>query len=196
MIALRGLLPLLAVTLAAAASWWLYQQTVLEHAGRDGNRRHDPDAFAENIDLRTLNTRGKLEHRLWAKRLEHYPDDDSTALESPALELYRPGEPPWRARAQQGWVSSGGAEILLEGDVEVRRDGQGKLRPAQLTTSKLRVFPDRDYAETDTAVTYRSTGLEVRSLGMRAHFDTGQVELPARVRAIHQPATYPSSGSR
>lgn len=196
MISLRGLLPLLAIALAAAASWWLYQQVTQDHARRDGSQRHDPDAFADDIDLRTLNARGKLEHRLWAKRLEHYPDDDSTALEAPALELYRPGEPPWRVHARQGRVSSGGAEILLEGDVDVRRDGNARLRPAQLTTSKLRVFPDRDYAETDAAVAYRSTGLEVRSLGMRAHFDTGQVELPARVRAIHQPAVRQSPGVR
>lgn len=191
MIPLRGLLPLLAIAVAAAASWWLYQQVAQEHARLDGSQRHDPDAFADDIDLRTLNARGKLEHRLWAKRMEHYPDDDSTTLEAPYLELYRPGEPMWRVRARQGWVSSGGAEILLEGAVDVQRDGKAGLRPAQLTTHKLRVFPDRDYAETDVAVTYRTTDLEVRSLGMRAHFDTGQVELPARVRAVHQPPRKP-----
>lgn len=187
MIAARGLLPLAAVALAAAASWWLYQQVSLEHAQRDGRHRHDPDAFADTIDLRTLNAAGRLEHRLWAVRMEHFPDDDSTTLEAPRLELYRPGEPTWQARANQGRVSSGGQEILLEGQVDIRRDGSASARPAQLATSRLRVFPDRDYAETDAAVTYRSTGLEVRSLGMRAHFDSGQVELPARVRAVHQP---------
>lgn len=187
MIAFRGLLPLLGVALAAAASWWLYQQVSLEHAQRDGRHRHDPDAFADDFDLRTLNARGKLEHRLWARRMEHYPDDDSTVLEMPRLELYRPGEPTWHVRARQGWVSSGGAEILLEGDVDVQRKGSKAARPVHLTTTKLRVFPDRDFAETDVAVTYRTTDLEVRSLGMRAHFDSGQVELPARVRAVHQP---------
>lgn len=187
MISTRGLLPLLGIALAAAASWWLYHQVSLENARQDGSQRHDPDVFADDIDLRTLNAGGKLEHRLSAVRMEHYPDDDSTTLEAPRLELYRPGEPPWRIRARKGWVSSGGAEVLLEGDVNVQRDGAAGLRPAHLTTSKLRVFPDRDYAESDVAVTYRTTDLEVRSLGMRAHFDTGQVELPARVRAVHQP---------
>lgn len=187
MIAVRGLLPLLGVALAAAASWWLYQQVSVEHAQGDGRHRHDPDAFADDFDLRTLNARGKLEHRLWATRMEHYPDDDSTVLEMPRLELYRPGEPTWHVNARKGWVSSGGAEILLEGNVDVQRKGSKTARPVQLTTTKLRVFPDRDYAETDVAVTYRTTALEVRSLGMRAHFDSGQVELPARVRAVHQP---------
>ena len=187
MIAVRGLLPLLGVALAAAASWWLYQQVSLEHAQRDGRHRHDPDAFADDFDLRTLNAQGKLKHRLWATRMEHYPDDDSTMLTMPRLELYRPGEPTWHVKSRQGWVSSGGAEVLLEGDVDVQRKGSKTARPVHLTTTKLRVFPDRDYAETDVAVTYRTTDLEIRSLGMRAHFDSGQVELPARVRAVHQP---------
>lgn len=192
MISLRGLLPLLAIALAAAGSWWLYQQAASEQARLEGRERHDPDAFADDIDLRTLDAHGTLEHRLWAKRMEHYPDDDSTTLDAPVLEVYRPGEPTWRARARQGRVSSGGAEILLEGGVDIQRAGNKTgLRPVHLTTSKLRVFPDRDYAETDVAVTYRTTDLEVRSLGMRAHFDTGQVELPARVRAVHQPPRKP-----
>lgn len=192
MISLRGLLPLLAIALAAAASWWLYQQVASEHARLEGRERHDPDAFADDIELRTLNARGKLEHRLQASRMEHYPDDDSTTLDAPYLELYRPGEPTWRVRSSQGRVSSGGAEVLLEGDVDVQRAGnKAGLRPVHLTTSKLRVFPDRDYAETDVAITYRTTDLVVRSLGMRAHFDTGQVELPARVRAVYQPPRKP-----
>lgn len=184
-------MPLLAVTLAAAASWWLYQQVSVEYAQRDGRHRHDPDAFADAVDLRTLDARGRLEHRLWAARMEHYPDDDSTLLDAPRLELYRPGEPTWHVRARRGRVSSGGTQVLLEGNVDVRRDSSRDRRPVHLTTAKLRVFPDRDYAETDAAVTYRSTGLEVRSLGLRAHFDSGQVELPARVRAVHQPTGKP-----
>ena len=184
---LRGILPALIIAVAALASWWLYHQVAQDRAHSDGSLRQDPDAFAEDIDLSSLDADGRLANRLWAKRMLHYPHDDSTALEAPYLELYRPDEPPWEVRARSGRISSGGVEILLEGDVDVRRAGTAALRPAHFTTEKLRVFPERDYAETDAPVTYRSTGLVVRSLGMRAHLDRGQVELPARVRATHQP---------
>lgn len=187
MIPIRGLLPLLLILAAAALTWGLYQQTLQDRPRSDGSQRHDPDAFIDDVDLSTLDAQGRLEHRLWAKRLEHFPDDDSTELNAPYMELYGVDEPPWRIRSQQGWVSSGGAEVLLEGDVEILRDGNERLRPAEFYTSKLRVFPDRDYAETDAAITYRSTGLEVRSLGMHAYLDKGQVELLSRVRAVHQP---------
>ena len=187
MIPVRGLLPLVLIAAATALSWWLYHQAQQDRLRTDGSQRHDPDAFIDDVDLSTLDAEGRLEHRLWAKRMEHYPDDDSTQLNAPYMELYRVDEPPWRVRSRQGWVSSGGAEVLLEGAVEILRAGTQTLRPAEFHTSKLRIFPDRDYAETDVAITYRSTGLEVRSLGMHAYLDKGQVELLARVRAIHQP---------
>jgi lipopolysaccharide export system protein LptC len=184
---LRGVLPVLLIALAALSSWWLYHQVAQDRGRLDGSERQDPDAFADDVDLSSLDAAGRLANRLWAKRMQHYPHDDSTTLDEPYLELYRPDEPPWQVRARTGRVSSGGSEILLDGSVDIRREGSAALRPAHFTTDNLRVFPERDYAETDAPVTYRSTGLVVRSLGMRAHLDRGQVELPARVRATHQP---------
>ncbi len=178
---------LLFVVLAALSSWWLYQQTREGLAPRDGSQRHDPDAFVEEVDLSTLDATGWLQHRLWAERMEHFPDDDSTALTHPYLELYRPGEPPWRIRAKTGWLSAGGAEVRLAGAVEILRAAAPGVRPAELYTERLTAFPDRDYAETDAAVTYRSVGLEVKAVGMRAYLDQGRVELLSRVRAVHQP---------
>lgn len=183
----RGVLPVLVIALAALSSWWLYHQVVQDRTRTDGSQRQDPDGFADDIDLSSLDAAGRLTNRLWAKRMLHYPHDDSTTLDAPYLELYRPDEPPWQVRAREGRIASGGVEILLEGDVDIQRAGTAALRPAHFTTDSLRVFPEREYAETDAPVTYRSTGLVVRSLGMRAHLDRGQVELPARVRATHQP---------
>lgn len=184
---LRGILPVLVIAVAAVASWWLYHQVAQDRTRADGSLRQDPDAFADDIDLSSLDADGRLANRLWAKRMLHYPHDDSTTLDAPYLELYRPEEPPWKVRARAGRVSSGGGEILLEGDVDIQRAGSAALRPAHFTTDSLRVFPEREYAESDAPVTYRSTGLVVHSLGIRAYLDRGQVELPARVRATHQP---------
>lgn len=187
----RSTLPLLLVAAAALLSWWLYQQVERDRPRTDGSQRHDPDAFVDDVDLSSLDASGQLTSRLWAKRMLHYPDDDSTTLDTPRLEIYRPDEPPWHLRAQQGWINSGGSEVLLENDVEIHRAGQAKLQPVDIRTSKLRIFPERNYAETDVAITYRSTGLEVHSIGMRAHLDKGQVELLNQVRAVHQPQGKP-----
>ncbi|MFN2308501.1 MAG: LPS export ABC transporter periplasmic protein LptC [Gammaproteobacteria bacterium] len=182
----RGILPILVIALAALSSWWLYHQ-VMQAPPAQEVQDQNPDAFADTIDLSSLDADGRLASRLWAKRMLHYPQDDSSTLEAPYLEVYRPDEPPWQVRARSGRISAGGAEIRLEGNVDIQRAGNATIRPVQITTTVMRVFPEREYAETDAAVTFRSTGLVARSLGMRAYLDQGRVELPARVRATHQP---------
>lgn len=183
----RSALSLLLVAAAALLSWWLYQQVQQDRPRTDGSQRHDPDAFVDDVDLSSLDARGQLTSRLWAKRMQHYPDDDSTTLDIPLLDMYRPDEPPWHLSAQQGWINSGGSEVLLENKVEIRRAGTAQLHPVDIDTRKLRIFPERNYAETDVAITYRSTGLEIHSIGMRAYLDKGQVELLDQVRATHTP---------
>ncbi len=184
---LRGLLQLLVVAALAAMSAWLYQQVQQQHVASDSRQRHDPDAFADDFDLSSFDSEGRLAHRLWAKRMQHYPDDDSTTLSEPYLELYRPDSQAWQLRAQQGWVSSGGSEVLLERKVEIHRPAQPPQAAADVYTEKLRILPDSDYAETDIAISYRSTGLRVDAIGMRAYLDQGRVELLDRVRAIQHP---------
>ncbi|HWS02169.1 MAG TPA: LPS export ABC transporter periplasmic protein LptC [Gammaproteobacteria bacterium] len=191
MIPLRGLLPLFVIAALAALSGWLYQQVQQQHLPADGSQRHDPDAFAEDFDLSTFDADGRLVHRLWAKRMDHYPDDDSSALAEPYLELYRPDSKPWQVRALQGWVSTGGTEVLLENQVKIHRPASAQQAVADIHTNKLRIFPDRDFAETDIAINYRSTGLKVEAVGMRAYLDQGRVELLDRVRAVQQPQGTP-----
>ena len=191
MISLRGLRPLLVIGLLALLSAWLYQQAQQQRTPADGSQRHDPDAFADDFDLSTFDAEGRLAHRLRAKRMEHYPDDDSTALTEPYLELYRPAAEPWQARALEGWVSTGGTEVLLEEQVQIHRPASNEQPAADLHTRKLRLFPDRDFAETDAAISYRSAGLKVEAIGMRAYLEQGRVELLGRVRAVQQPQGTP-----
>ena len=172
---------------AAASSWWLYQQVEQGHGPFDGDRRHDPDAFIDAFDLSGLDARGQLQHRLWAERMQHYPDDNSTVLDAPYLELYRPDEPPWKISADNGHISANGAEVVLQGNVSLLRAAGPGTRAAEIHTGSLHAFPQREYAETDVAITYRSGGLEVNSVGMRAYLAEGRVELVSRVRATHQP---------
>lgn len=191
MISLRSLLPLVIIGLLALLSAWLYQQVQQERLLSSGKLRHDPDAFVDDFDLSTLDAEGRLTHRLWATRMDHYPDDDSIDLSAPYMELYRAASEPLQARAKKGRVSSGGAEVLLEQQVKLHRPANRQQAAADLHTEKLRIFPDRDFAETDVAVSYLSAGLKVQAVGMRAHLELGQVELLNRVRAVQQPQGRP-----
>ena len=184
------LLWLLAALGAAALSGWLYREA-LDYRASASREGHVPDAFVEGMVLSTLDAGGRLRHRVWAERGRHFADDDSTELEAPRAELYRPDEPAWQARARQGWLSSDGERIRLEGAVDIRRPAAARLRPVSLRTESLTLYPERDYAETDVAVHYRTTGLAVDSVGMRAFLGQGRVELRSRVRGTYRPTDSP-----
>ncbi len=183
---------LLAALGAAALSGWLYREA-LDYRAAASREGHVPDAFVEGMILSTLDAGGRLRHRVWAERGRHYADDDSTELDAPRAELYRPDEPPWRARARQGWLSGDGERVRLEGAVDIRRPAAAGRRPVSLRTEALTLLPRRDYAETDVAVHYRTTGLDVDGVGMRAFLDQGRVELQSRVRGTYRPMDRPRS---
>ena len=184
----RGPLALVGLVVSVLLTGWLYQQAEQERDPGDGRNRHDPDSFIDGVDLSSLDAQGRLKHRLRAVRMLHYPDDDSSELSQPYLELYRAAQPPWQVNAKHGWLSAGGAEVLLEEQVKIERAAAPGVRPARFDTSRLRAFPDRDYAETAAPVRYRSAGLDVKSVGMRAYLEQGRVELLSQVRAVHQPS--------
>lgn len=183
----RGTLALVGLAVTVSLTGWLYQQAVQERDPGDGRYRHDPDSFIDGVDLSSLDANGQLKHRLRATRMLHYPDDDSATLSQPYLEIYRPVGPPWQVNAEHGWISRGGAEVLLEDQVKIERHAAQGIHATRFDTSKLRAFPDRDYAETDAPIRYRSAGLEVKSVGMRAYLEQGRIELLSQVRAVHQP---------
>ncbi|WJW74857.1 LPS export ABC transporter periplasmic protein LptC [Thiohalobacter sp. IOR34] len=187
MIPARNALQLGLLSAAALLSWWIYQQASRPPQQAAGDERHVPDAFMEDFTASTLDAEGRLQHRLWAERSVHYADDDSSELSRPRLELYRPDGPPWRVRSRQGWLSGGGREVRLDGQVVIRRAAPPGGRPVEARTERLLLWPERDYAESPVAVSYLTTGLRVEAVGMRAYLDQERLELLSRVRARYQP---------
>lgn len=180
--------PILILGLFAALSLWVLQQATHTNKPGESVEGHHPDAFATDAELSSYTAAGTLEYRLWADRMQHYPDDDSTELTKPHSELYREQGPPWRVKASHGWLSSGGEEVRLEGDVEITRTASATNKPAEVYSDTLTLWPDRDYAETDDKITYITTDLRVDAVGMRARLDTGDLELMSEVRGVHTPS--------
>ncbi|MBK9022032.1 MAG: LPS export ABC transporter periplasmic protein LptC [Sulfuritalea sp.] len=90
-----------------------------------GPQRHDPDYWVENFEVRRFDIDGKLQHTLIAKKLVHYPDDDTTIVTAPQLTYHRGA--PAEISARMAYVGTDGKEIDLVDDVRVsppRRDGR------------------------------------------------------------------------
>ncbi len=173
--------------LMAAGSAWLLDRLDTGSGGRVVVERHDPDWYMRDFTQHTMGVDGEIVRKLTADSMVHYPDDDSTELVRPRLELYNSGPRPWHVIAERGWVSGGNEVILLYGEVEIWRLQDDGEREVEVLTTDLRILPDEQYAETDNAATIRTRTTTTRAVGMRASFGISRLELLQRVFSRYEP---------
>lgn len=183
----RNLFTVLLFLLAAASSWWLYQKVQSTEPARSIEAKHEPDYFFEDFVLTSMDSQGQPKHRLKGTRMTHYPDDDTTEIEQPELELYVNAMPVWQINAEHGLVSAEGDQVLMRGEVRIKRHGSGQQDAVYVHTRDVLVRPDEKYAETDQLVIITSGNLKVKAVGMRVFIGQGRVELLSKVAGVHVP---------
>jgi len=179
------LLPLLGLL---GATYWLNQQVQPESAKPDSSKRHDPDAIMENFSAIKLNELGVSRFIMAAKKMQHYPDDDSTTLEVPRLTSLSAERPAIHIIARQGVVSSKGDEVFMHNDVEVLREASAQQEELTLHTEYLHIVPNRDWADTDRAVTIVDAHNTVHATGLEMDNKARTLKLLAQVRSEHVPS--------
>ncbi|HYQ37468.1 MAG TPA: LPS export ABC transporter periplasmic protein LptC [Pseudomonas sp.] len=143
------------------------------------------DYYVENARSVQFQEDGKLHYRMVAEHLEHIRSSDITLVTRPDLLLHRGSDYPWHVQSARGEVSPGGAEVELIDDVRVART-DAKGRPTILTTSRLTVFPDKDYAQTSQPVRIEAANGVTTATGMQAYFNDGRMLLKSNVRGQHE----------
>ncbi len=169
-----------------ALTFWLWQYLDEADWGAPMSAPHEPDYYIEDMVRNTLDETGALQNVLYADLVTHYPDDDSTELENPRMEIYNGGPDPWYVIAETGWVSSGNEVVLLHGEVEIWRLNEQGKRKFEVLTSELRVLPQEQYAETDDPATITSDTRITKTIGMRANFAHDRLELLKQVKTRHE----------
>src|SRR3954463_2274993 len=81
--------PVLLLAAVAAVTVWLDRNVQPPESAPSGKGRHDPDYIAENFTVTRIGIDGAVHYRLTARRMQHYPDDDTTDLESPKILNFR-----------------------------------------------------------------------------------------------------------
>ncbi len=169
-------LPLAALALLVGLSLWLNQLVQAPATRADGKLRHDPDLIVENFNASKLGEDGLVLYTLAARKMVHYPDDDSALLESIQLEAFEPRQPRMTITADNGRLEQGGDRVFIEGNVVVLREADEKNEAARLTTEKLLVLPDTGIARTSSEV--RLESVSGRALA------TGGMEIDNRARTL------------
>ena len=180
-------LPLAALALLVALTVWLNQLVQAPSGRASGKLRHDPDVVVEKFSARKLGEDGRVLYTLVARKMVHYPDDDSALLEDVTVEAFEPKQPKMTATADRGRLEQGGDRVLIEGNVVVIRDPDPKNGVARLTTDKLLVLPDAGIARTSSEVTLVSATGRTVATGMEIDNRTRTMKL-GRVHATFKPS--------
>ena len=174
--------PLLMLLLLAALTWWLDSKVQPLAPKRDGSSRHDPDYIVENFTATRMSKEGTPRYILTAKKMVHYPDDDTTHLEYPVFRHLEDGKPEINITANQGLLTSGGEDAYFTGDVKVVRKAWKSDPELKAFTSFLHVIPDQDLAKTDKPVTLTEPHSVVTAVGLELNSETRVLKLLSNVK--------------
>lgn len=184
---LRSWLPLVPLLLLLGATYWLNLQVQPAASGANKNLRHDPDYIIDNFTATTLNEQGKIRFVMSAKKMWHYPDDDTTHLEAPRLESLAAERPPVRMTAQNGELSHKGNDVYLRNDVVIVRPAFENKSELTFSTNYLHIDPNNDTVDTNQAVTMVDARTKLNAVGMELDNNTRTVKFLSRVRSVYEP---------
>ncbi len=182
-------LPLVVAALAWLSAEWLWEQEAETPAEAPLADVESPDAFMEGVVMRAMNTQGRPRYEMRATRAVHFSRGDRTEFNTPFITFYRPDGKLWTLAAERGRASDGDRDILLSGEVLMRRP-QNPAQPTgpaavEVFTRELRIFSDREYAETDQPTTIVHAYGQVDAVGMKVWFEQERLQLLSQVKGIY-----------
>lgn len=158
----------------------------------------EPDIYMVSPVVSQYRADGRLEYRLAASDASHYQGDHLTLLSHPRLTLFRQQGAPWRISARKGTLHRppGGADdetVALDQGVTLEQN-RGDGEQIRLSTPSLRLYPQREYAETDRDVKIDSLFGQTTATGLRGDLQQGRLELRSangnRVHTVLQPKQF------
>ena len=173
--------------LVAAFSYWALEKLTEDSAAKLNKLAHYPDYYMENFTTLTMNQDGTPKNRLNAVYMAHYPDDNTSELHKPELEIFRIDRPPIMVTADNGWVTSNNDVILLSGNVYLHQNDEFGNLKVELIAEDARVLVDQKYAETDKAATLITKRSVTNSIGMRAYLQEQRMEFLSNVQTTIAP---------
>lgn len=182
-------LVVLVVAALSTLSWWLPLRmgpAPPETPAVMPEARHVPDFFLREFELTSMDRAGEPRYRLVADGMTHYGDNDTADVSAPRMTLFRPAGPPWQGRSAAGWVATGGEMVRLTGEVVITRPGEVGAPGIELRSEEMRVWPEKEYAETELPVTLRDTLGVTQAVGLNADLKHDVLTLQSNVRGVYE----------
>ncbi|AZF61917.1 LPS export ABC transporter periplasmic protein LptC [Pseudomonas sp. LF135] len=128
---------------------------------------------------------GKLQYEMNSDKVEHLKSSDVTLLTNPDMNLYRGTEFPWHVTSKHGEVNPDGTQVELIDSVRVARTDD-KNRDTIITSSRMTVFPQQQYAQTEQDVRIDGAGGVSTGKGMKAYLKESRIHLLSNVRGQYE----------
>lgn len=177
--------PLILLALLATMSFWLDRKVQPPEHRPDGSTRHDPDFIVEGFSAVKMNPDGTRRYALTAKRMVHFPDDNSTQLDLPRLVYFDYQRAPVTIRSETAESVQGGDDVFFRGDVQIIRSAFANNAELGVFTSFLQVIPDKDLAKTDKPVRMVDGSSTASSVGLEFNNVTREIKLLSEVKASY-----------
>jgi lipopolysaccharide export system protein LptC len=178
--------PAVLLAVVAAVTFWLDRQVQPPERSRDSKARHDPDYIAENFSAIRNGPDGTPRYTLSARRMVHYPDDDTTYLDAPKLVNFRQSRITATVTSKSAMLSSNGENVYLTDDVRLVRSAYADNSELTMQTSWLHIIPDDNIAKTDKPVRITDAHTLITSVGLEFNNETRILKLLSHVRGRYE----------
>ncbi|WP_095107834.1 LPS export ABC transporter periplasmic protein LptC [Pseudomonas sp. Irchel 3E20] len=174
----------IAAIFVAVGYWNISPERFLGRAGTVTNESAI-DYYAINAHSVQFLPDGKLQYEMTSDKVEHLKATDVTLLTKPDLQMYRGTTFPWHIQSERGEVNPGGTEVELIDSVRIARTDE-KNRTTLITSSRMTVFPQKQYAQTEQAVRIDGAGGVSTGNGMKAYLKESRIHLLSNVRGQYE----------
>ena len=143
------------------------------------------DYYALNAHSVQFLPDGKLQYEMTSDKVEHLKSTEVTLLTNPDLNMFRGTEFPWHVQSEKGEVNPDGTQVELIDSVRITRFDE-KNRRTLITTTRMTVFPQQQYAQTDQPVRIDGAGGVSTGNGMKAYLKESMIHLLSNVRGQYE----------
>jgi LPS export ABC transporter protein LptC len=168
----------------AALIWNLSVDTSNSRSGDISASDNLPEALVEGLIYSQFNMNGNLIQQLHTDRAVSLIAGAEIELLRPRLWVSSGVDTEWTASSASGYLDRPGSQLVLDGDVVLRRLGD---QPAELITDSLTWLPATASAYTNDLVVIDSAGNHIESQGISIDLDRSSFIFHSNVRGTHAP---------
>ncbi|WP_019449650.1 LPS export ABC transporter periplasmic protein LptC [Cupriavidus sp. BIS7] len=180
------MLPLLLMAIVAGSTFWLVQiNSPHEDTAKTQVKRHVPDYYMERFSATELAEDGNTKIRFTGVKMDHFEDDQTYEVTTPAMRNYAPDRPPVTVNAKRGVMNAEGSIIDLYGDAFiVRQAGVDVSKDPRMTAASqyFQLLVNDDIVKTDKPVELTRGQSVMTANGLIFNNVTREVQLLGNVR--------------